>query len=297
MSAFHDAFFLLPETFHLIFPFSFLLFHPLISFCTQFLLNFPFCLHPTPPISPPALPPPSPASRHGGGSANLRPRLRETQLCHSSACSCTPPRGTHSLPLAPMPAAAVPPHLHGAVPTPAWDCPHTCAGAGLHIPPSPPPAPHPHRLTPRSCTPPSRLCPASSGRCFALRRGGSRKDVCDLHVAKADSQMASQLPLYSLQSSWPPRSFPFSTCLSPSLPSCPSYLSLLTPLSHAAPLPPHSRPVPLATGTRAAPCSPRTHGIASTLKLELAFARLQRKCRKRRTAEKTISEKLGSVCS
>lgn len=158
----------------MIFPFSFLLFHPLISFCTRFLPDFPFRLHPTPPVSPPALPPPSPTSRRSSGSIHLRPCPPGTQLCPlphpTSGHPLASPRPRGRLPRAPTPAC-------GAVPTPAWGCPHTCAGLVPAFPPCTAPTRHPRRLTPRSCTPPSRLCPASSGRCFALRSGGSRKDV------------------------------------------------------------------------------------------------------------------------
>lgn len=175
----------LPATFHMVFPFSFLLFYPLISFCTHFLPNSPFRLRPTAPTL-----------------SSCRPQADTAVAPPTSAPGPAGPSSATALP-APAPHLRTPTHFPSPPRPPPLPppCPRTCAGLSPHLRragPRVPPAPHPGRLTQRSCTPPSRLCSASSGHGFALRRGGSHKDAYDLHVAKADSQMASQLPLYSL---------------------------------------------------------------------------------------------------
>lgn len=140
------------------FPFSFLLFHSPICLRTRFLPDFPS--RPTLPIFPPALHPQSPTSRRSGSCTNLRPRPRRTQLCPLLLLH---PTSGHPL-ASPRPHA----RCHHRAPTPARGCPHTCARLVPASPPCAAPSTRPRRLTPRSCTPPSRLCSASSGRCSAL---------------------------------------------------------------------------------------------------------------------------------
>lgn len=125
----------------------FTLFSPPLLFylsrlCTQFLPTFPFYLHPTAPTSPPALWP-SPRTRH-----------RWTQLQVKAAPWGPHPHGTllHHSSATPAPHLGVPTHF------PSPHTHHHCAPGAV------PTGPHsPHRLTPHSSTPPSRLCPASPG--------------------------------------------------------------------------------------------------------------------------------------
>lgn len=207
------------------FPFSFLLFHLLISFCAPFLPNFPFHLHPTAPISLPALPLPSPTSQHGSGSINLHPRPHGTQLCHGSAHSCTPPWGTHSLPLAPMPAAAtMPPHLRGAVPTPA-------AGWSLHPP----------------CVPPWRRTHAGSPHAAARRHPGSARPPPGAGLLCTAGEATRTSAIYTWLKQIPRwlRSFP---CILFSLPGLGGHF----PFPPAFPL----RSLPVRLISLSWPCSP-----------------------------------------